>query len=44
LRCNDHQKSIHRTPCLILFNDNHLIHHKYIYVHIDISDTPPGVS
>ncbi|MGD1611891.1 hypothetical protein, partial [Klebsiella pneumoniae] len=32
------------TPCLILFNDNHLIHHKYIYVHIDISDTPPGVS
>ncbi|ACI09984.1 hypothetical protein KPK_2044 [Klebsiella variicola] len=27
-----------------MFNDNHLIHHKYIYVHIDISDTPPGIS
>ena len=25
-------------------NDNHSIHHKYMHMQIDISDTPPGVS
>lgn len=39
---NEHQKSINR-PRRLIFNDNHSIHHKYMHMQIDISDTPPGI-
>lgn len=42
LHSHEHQKSINR-PRRLIFNDNHSIHHKYMHMKIDISDTPPGI-
>lgn len=42
LHSHEHQKSINR-PRRLIINDNHSIHHKYMHMQIDISDTPPGI-